>query len=126
MITHLVELHAPKGFEFLAPSAPVASEMFIAGPVISRLDSLSDVALKLAKVQNVEAVFTSEYSKQLFVWVVIPERDYGVYQELFAVEKALIDDHPGVAFDFTIMPSGGKSPVGLVTDPQARMVYVRR
>lgn len=89
------------------------------------LDFRYQVAFEIATVPDVQAVFTTEYARMFFVWIVVPNRDYDVYGRIFEIERSLIDRHTAVQFDFTIMPSNGSDPRTLVTDPQARLVYAR-
>lgn len=90
-----------------------------------QLDFRYEVAFKIAKVPDVSAVFTSEYSRFFFVWIIVPKRDEGVYRDIFCAEKSLIGEYDSIHFDFTIMPSGNKDPREMVTDPTAKLIFVR-
>lgn len=113
-----------------APVLPVCIPMqtHIGKANMPRLDFSHRIALELASVPEVQAVFTSELNGRdhaFFVWIVVPERDYGVYEKVFQKQQSVIDSNIPLRFDFTIMPSRGKDPGGLVTDPCARLVYLR-
>jgi hypothetical protein len=95
---------------------------------VSKLDFSHRIALEIASVGEVQAVFTSELNGSdhaFFVWIVVPERNYDVYNRIFQKQKSVIDENIPLTFDFTIMPSRGEDPSRLVTDPRARLVYLR-
>ena len=93
-----------------------------------RLDFRYEVAFRAARIPEVKAVFTSAYGENapfFFVWIVVPERNERVYRELFQVEKSLINDYGSIHFDFTIMPAGKKDAKKMVSDPTAKLIFIR-
>jgi hypothetical protein len=116
--------------DFCAPvlSGSIPMQTHLGKANMPRLDFSHRVALELASVPEVLAVFTSELNGRdcaFFVWVVVPERNYDVYEKIFQKQQSIIDQNIPLRFDFTIMPSRGKDPSGLITDPCARLVYLR-
>lgn len=94
-----------------------------------QLDFRHQVALQIAGVPEVQAVFTTEYGREngrvFFVWTVVPDRKYEVYRRIYEKEREIIEAHAPLQFDFTIMPSRGRDPRTLISDPNALLVYVR-
>jgi hypothetical protein len=96
--------------------------------MLPRLDFSHEIAFELASVPEVQAVFTSQLKDRqqlFFVWAIVRNRDHDIYRKIFKVEQSIIDKQRPIQFDFTIMPSMGKDPRTLVTDPCARLVYIR-
>jgi hypothetical protein len=113
----------------LTPDGLVSLHSAVTGKLmLPRLDFSHEIAFELASVPEVEAVFTSQLKDRhqlFFVWAIVPNRDHEVYRKIFKVEQSIIDKRRPIEFDFTIMPSQGKDPRTLVTDPSARLVFIR-
>lgn len=113
----------------LTPDGLVSLHSSVTGkPMLPRIDFSHEVGFAFGSISEVEAVYTSQLKgrdEMFFVWIVVPERDHGVYRRIFSKQQHVIDEHAPLRFDFTIMPSRGKDPAKLVTDPCARLVYLR-
>lgn len=98
-------------------------------PMLPRIDFSHEVAYELASIPEIQAVFTSQLlspDHRFFVWTIVPRRDLDLYRRIFQREQSIVGRWKRFQFDFTIMPSEGKEPGALVTDPSARLAYIRR
>jgi hypothetical protein len=137
MTNQFIELHESNFPHFIGGSELPGQHIILSKPlnvfqpnVEQGLDFRYEVAYSIARIPEVRAVFTSKHETSkcepvFFVWIIVPERDYDVYERLFEVERSLINKEQGIQFDFTIMPCGDKDPRTMVTDPEARLIYVR-
>jgi hypothetical protein len=117
-------------FPFLAPDGlRILHSAKMEKPMPLRIDFSHEVAFEIAAVPEVQAVFTSQLvnpDRQFFVWTIVPKRDLDLYRRIFQQEQSIIGKWSPLHFDFTIMPSDGKEPTALVTDPSARLAYIKR
>jgi len=113
----------------LTPDGLVSLHSSMTGkPMLPRIDFSHEVGFAFGSISEVEAVYTSQLrgpDEMFFVWIIVPERDRNVYRKIFNKQQHVIDEHVPLRFDFTIMPSRGTDPAKLVTDPCARLVYLR-
>ena len=78
-------------------------------------------------VSEVEAVFALLNDNHvLHVWAVVPEHDSSVYRKIYAKEKEIIDQFGHLDFDFNIVPSYGRDPRSLISDPDVHLTYLRK
>jgi hypothetical protein len=122
--------YAPERVDhILTPDGLVSLHSAVTGELmLPRLDFSHEVAFELASVPEIQAVFTSQLKDRqqlFFVWAIVPNRDHEIYRKVFQVEQSIIDKQRPIQFDFTIMPSMGKDPRTMVTDPCARLVFIR-
>jgi hypothetical protein len=89
---------------------------------------LSDsVAFEIGySVPEVQAVFASLKNRILHVWAVVPTYDRRIYRQIYAREKKIINQFEGMDFDFNVVPSNGKDPRHLMSDPEIDLAYLRR
>jgi hypothetical protein len=104
---------------------PIPTRELRSRPMTPQLDFKNRIAFDFASIPEVEAVFTSEYSKVFFVWTVVKERSPELYRRIYDVERAVMDNNQSIAFDFTIMPANGNDPRLIVRDPLAKLAYLR-
>jgi hypothetical protein len=78
-------------------------------------------------VPEVQAIFAGarDYGV-LHVWAVVPEHDRAVYRKIYAKEKHIIHQFEGVDFDFSIVPSHGRDPGTLISDPEIQLAFIRK
>jgi hypothetical protein len=78
-------------------------------------------------VSEVQAVFTQFTDRNvLHVWAVVPDHDRRVYRIIYAKEKQIIGQFDGVDFDFNVVPSHGRDPQVLMSDPGVELAFLRK
>ena len=78
-------------------------------------------------VPEVQAVFAKLADRNvLHVWAIVPANDRGVYRTIYAKEKEIIRQFEGVDFDFNVVPSHGRDPQALITDPGIELAFLRK
>ena len=78
-------------------------------------------------VAEVQAVFVLRRDDQLLhVWTVVPAHDRSVYRKIYAKEKEIIHQFENVDFEFNIVPSHGRDPRTMISDPCAQLAFVRK
>jgi hypothetical protein len=90
-------------------------------------DLRDSVAFEIAhSVPEVQAVFiVLGENRTLHVWSVVPEHDRAIFRCIYAKEKEIINRFEGVDFDFNIVPSHGRDPKTLISDPQVQLAFIR-
>jgi hypothetical protein len=91
-------------------------------------DLRDSVALEIAhSVPEVQAVFVVFGENRTFhVWSVVPEYDRAIFRTIYAKEKQIINRFDDVEFDFNILPSHGRDPETLISDPQVQLAFIRK
>lgn len=90
------------------------------------LDVRYEVAFQIGQsVTEVQALFTQLEGRILRVWTIVPERNDVIYRKIYAKEKELIGSFDGMEFEFNIMPSVGRDPKVVISDPAASLVFAR-
>lgn len=100
----------------------------------TKVDSMLDASLRDSvafrigfSVPEVQAVFTKlEEKNVLHVWAIVSENDRRVYRSVYAKEKEIIGMYGGVDFDFNVVPSHGRDPQGLISDPGIELAFLRK
>lgn len=90
-------------------------------------DLRDSVAFEIGKsVPEVLAVFTKlKENRVLHVWAIVPAYDRRVYRSVYAKEKQIIDKFYGVDFDFNVIPSHGRDPKTIISDPEIDLAFLR-
>jgi hypothetical protein len=85
-----------------------------------------DIALSqdLAGICEVRHVMTDQAEDGLVVWIVVDDPAPDVRREIYRRELQLLEDFPGIEFDFNLVYSLGRSTEEIATG--ARVVYSRR
>jgi hypothetical protein len=90
------------------------------------LDVRYEVAFQIGEsVSEVQALFTQLEGRILRVWTIVSERNDAVYRKIYAKEKELIGSFEGMEFEFNVIPSIGRDPKEIISDPAARLVFAR-
>jgi hypothetical protein len=77
-----------------------------------------------SSVSEVQAVFVLlKDDRFLHVWAVVPEHDRSVYRKIYAKEKEIIRQFESVEFE--VVPSHGRDPRTMITDPDAQLTFIR-
>jgi hypothetical protein len=93
---------------------------------ISLWDFRYEIALKLAAVPGVLAVYATEYDrgKVMFIWTIVSERQDSLYRNVYKSEAEIVDSYRNIQFEFTVVPSQGKDPRLVIVDSAAALIYV--
>lgn len=85
------------------------------------------VALETGKaVPEVQAVFaTLQDGHVMHVWTVVPEYDRAVYRRVYAAEKDIIRQFKDLDFDFNVVPSQGRAPRTVISEPGIDLAFLR-
>ncbi len=91
-------------------------------------DLKDSVAAELGyAVPEVQAVFAKlNENRVLHVWTIVPQYDRCIYKSVYAREKEIIKKFDGLAFDFNVVPSNGRDPRSLITDPDIDLAFLRK
>ena len=91
-------------------------------------DLKDSVAFEIGySVPEVQAVFARfRENGVLHVWAVVPEHDRTIYRSIYTKEKQLINQFKGIDFDFNVVPSRGRDPRALISDPDIQLTYLRK
>ena len=90
--------------------------------------SLKDaVALEIGNaVPEVQAVFAAlRDDRVLHVWTIVPEYDRAVFRSVYAAEKGIIRQFEDLDFDFNVLPSHGRDPRTVLSEPGIDLAFVR-
>jgi|ERR1017187_7109781 hypothetical protein len=90
--------------------------------------SLRDsVAFSIGAVPEVQAVFAKLLDRNIMhVWAVVPQYDRHIYRQIYAQEKEIIKQYGAIEFDFNVLPSRGRDPRTLITDPDIELAFLRK
>jgi hypothetical protein len=90
-------------------------------------DIKDSVAFQIGNsIPEVQAVFaTLKGNRLLHVWAIVPEYDRSVYRRIYAKEKEIISQFSGLDFDFNVVPSNGRSPNEMISDPKVDLAFLR-
>ena len=82
-----------------------------------------EIGYSVPEVQAVFALLTD--NRVLHVWAVVPTHDSAVYRKIYAKEKQIIRKFDSLDFDFNVVPSNGRDPRTLISDPEAHLAFLR-
>jgi hypothetical protein len=90
-------------------------------------DVKDSVAFQIGhSVPEVQAVFTTlKGNRLLHVWAVVPQYDRAVYRSIYAREKEIIGQFGALDFDFNVIPSNGRNPRDIISDPTVELAFLR-
>lgn len=81
-------------------------------------------ATRLSAIGGIERILIRKDHDFFRVWVVIPDIDLALEDQIYAAQLVLMDQFPELPFDFAVIFRQGKDP-GSINPSRARQVYPR-